>query len=53
MKEKLICRITDQDIGETSVEMTNPRLRLGARGIVIRENGKNAICLCGKSFKRY
>lgn len=43
MKEELICKITDQDIGETSVEMTNPRLRLGARGIVIREDGKIAI----------
>ena len=43
MKEELICKITDKDIGETSVEMTNPRLRLGARGIVIREDGKIAI----------
>ena len=43
MKEELICKITDQDIGETFVEMTNPRLRLGARGIVIREDGKIAI----------
>lgn len=43
MKEELICKITDLDIGETTVEMTNPRLRLGARGIVIREDGKIAI----------
>lgn len=43
MKEQLICKITDQDIAETSVEMINPRLRLGARGIVIREDGKIAI----------
>ena len=43
MKEELICKITDQDIGETSVEMENPRIRLGARGIVIREDGKIAI----------
>lgn len=43
MREELICKITDQDIGETFVEMTNPRLRLGARGIVIREDGKIAI----------
>lgn len=43
MKEELICKITDKDIGETSLEMTNPRLRLGARGIVIREDGKIAI----------
>lgn len=39
----LICKITDVDIGENSVEMQNPRLRLGARGIVIREDGKIAI----------
>ena len=43
MKEELICKITDKEIGEKPVEMTNPRLRLGARGIVIREDGKIAI----------
>ena len=43
MKEELICKITDQDIGETPIEMKNPRLRLGARGIVIREDGKIAV----------
>ncbi len=43
MKEELICKITDEDIGEVSVEMNNPRLRRGARGIVIREDGKIAI----------
>lgn len=43
LKEELICKITDQDIGETLTEMTNPRLRLGARGIVIREDRKIAI----------
>lgn len=43
MEEELICTITDQDIAETPVEMINPRLRLGARGIVIREDGKIAI----------
>ena len=39
----LICKITDEDIGEKSVELVNPRLRLGARGIVIREDGKIAV----------
>ena len=43
MKEELICKITDQDIGETPIEMTNLRLRLCAGGIVIREDGKIAI----------
>ena len=43
MKEKLICKITDKDIGEMPIKMSNPRLRLGARGIVIREDGKIAI----------
>ena len=37
---ELICKITDEVIGETSVEMNNPRLRFGARGIIIREDGK-------------
>ena len=39
----LICKITDKDIGKQPIEMDNPRLRLGARGIVIREDGKIAI----------
>ena len=43
MKDDLICKITDKDIGEQAVEMSNPRLRLGARGIVIREDGKIAV----------
>lgn len=43
MKENLICKITDFDIGESPIEMPNPRLRLGARGIVIREDGKIAV----------
>ena len=34
---ELICKITDEDIGEVSIKMNNPRLRLGARGIVVRE----------------
>ena len=40
---ELICKIIDEDIGEVSVKMDNPRLRLGARGIVIREDGKIAV----------
>ena len=40
---ELICKITDQDIGEKYSIMENPKLRLGARGIVIREDGKIAV----------
>ena len=40
---KLICKITDEDIGEVSIKMDNPKLRLGARGIVVREDGKIAV----------
>lgn len=40
---KLICKITDSDIGEEVLKMESPRLRLAARGIVIREDGKIAV----------
>ena len=40
---ELICKITDEDIGEKIINMENPKLRLGARGIVIGEDGKIAI----------
>jgi len=40
---ELICKITDKDIGEEIKEMRNPKLRFGARGIVIREDGKIAV----------
>lgn len=40
---ELICRVNDNDIGEQYTELENPRVRLGARGIVIREDGKIAI----------
>ena len=40
---ELICQITDEDIGEKTINMENPKLRLGARGIVIREDGRIAI----------
>lgn len=39
----LICKITDEDIGEKSAELVNPKIRLGARGIVVREDGKIAV----------
>ena len=39
----LICKITDNDIGEKYIETNNPITRLGARGIVIRDDGKIAI----------
>lgn len=43
IKLELICKITDKDIGEIPKEMTNPKLRKAARGIVIREDGKIAV----------
>lgn len=39
----MLFKITDEDLGEISKNMDNPRLRLGARGIVVREDGKIAI----------
>ena len=39
----LICKLTDNDIGEQYIELENPKLRLGARGIVVRNDGKIAI----------
>ena len=39
----LICKLTDGDIGESYSELENPEIRLGARGIVIRDDGKIAI----------
>ena len=40
---ELICKITDEDIGKKTINMENSKLRLGARGIVIRDDGKIAI----------
>ena len=40
---ELIYKVTDKDIGESAIEMENPRLRKGARGIVVREDGKIAV----------
>ncbi|MBQ9319143.1 MAG: NUDIX domain-containing protein [Bacilli bacterium] len=39
----LICKLTDEDIGENYVELNNPLIRMSARGIVIRNDGKIAI----------
>lgn len=39
----LICKITDEDLGEAMNEMNEPRMRYGARGIVIRNDGKIAV----------
>ena len=39
----LICKLTDNDIGENYIELDSPQLRLGARGIVIRKDGKIAL----------
>lgn len=39
----LICKITDNDLGLEYNGIENPSLRLGARGIVIRDDGKIAI----------
>lgn len=39
----LICKITDEDLGEAMIEMNEPRMRYGARGIVIRDDGKIAV----------
>ena len=43
MEEELICKVLDEDIGEVSTKMDEPRLRRGARGIVVREDGKIAV----------
>ena len=43
MKEEIICKITDKNLGNTTVEMSNPILRLAARGIIFRGDGKIAL----------
>lgn len=40
---KLICKITDNDIGEKYQELERSNLRFSSRGIVIRNDGKIAI----------
>lgn len=49
MKENLICKITDEDLGLDVLEMNNPRVRNAARGIVLRDDGK--IAIFNKSIK--
>lgn len=39
----LIGKITDKDINEKSMDMLSPKIRYGARGIVIRSDGKIAV----------
>ena len=39
----ILFKLTDEDFGIEPQEMNNSRLRMAARGIVIRENGKIAI----------
>ena len=41
--ENVICEITDKDIGEDFISSGNSRLRIAARGIVIRDDGKIAV----------
>lgn len=40
---KVIAEITDEVFGESSIPFKNPKIRKGARGIVIRNDGKIAI----------
>lgn len=39
----LICRITDEDLGEKSYRMIDPIIRYASRGIVLNSDGKIAI----------
>ena len=39
----LICKITDEDIGEEMVQMQNPFHRKASRGIVLDDEGKMAV----------
>ena len=48
-KINLIAQIKDEDVGEKSIKVENYRQRFGARGIVIREDGK--IAVFNKSLK--
>lgn len=44
-----IKKLTDENIGLTSIEFNNPRIRYGARGIIIEKDGK--IALFNKTMK--
>lgn len=39
----IICELTDKDIGENYSELVAPKIRLGARGIIRRSDGKIAV----------
>ncbi len=39
----VICQLTDIDIGEHYSELVEPKIRLGARGIIRRNDGKIAV----------
>lgn len=39
----IICELTDKDIGENYSELVEPKIRLGARGIIRRSDGHIAI----------
>lgn len=41
--EKIICKLTNKDLGLQEKEMFNPKIRIAARGIVIKENGEIAV----------
>lgn len=43
INKNLIAKLTDEDIGEKFIELENPEIRLAARGVVIREDGKIAL----------
>lgn len=49
LNNKLIATITDKDFGLESFSLESPKLRKGARGIVIREDGN--IAIFNKSYK--
>ena len=44
-----IKKLIDENIGLTSIEFNNPRIRYGARGIIIEKDGK--IALFNKTMK--
>lgn len=39
----IICELTDIDIGELYNELEEPKIRIGARGIITRDDGKIAV----------
>ena len=47
---KLICKITDNDIGENYIEIENPKTRLGAR--LLWETPNNALKLITECYDK-